>query len=99
MTQFQKGREKTGGKQKGYQSPIKKAQQEILAMVVNKEFTPERISELLGQLAPKEKLQFYVQILPFIAPRLQAANISVDTSEKNEPLNNLLSRLANDEKK
>lgn len=96
---FERGREKTGGKKKGYVSPFKKAHKEVLAMIINKEFTPERISELLAGLAPKDQLQFYVQILPYVVPKLQSTDISVDSPEKNVPLNNLLSRLANDEQK
>ena len=68
-------------------------------MIVSDNFTPERIEELLSQLSPKDQLQFYVQILPYIAPKLQATDMSVRTSGDNEPLNNLLSRLADDEQK
>ena len=94
---FEKGRAKTGGKQKGYVSPVTKAVRETLAYIIAEKYPPEKIFELLVSLSPKDQIQFYLQILPFVAPKLQATDISIGAKEKDERLEDMLARLAAEE--
>lgn len=94
---FQKGRAKTGGRKKGVCNKNTRTQRGVLAMILEDNFSPEQIQALLAGLSPREQLQFYVQTLPFVAPKLTAASVAVETKETDTPLEELLTTLAGGE--
>lgn len=85
--QFEKGRAKTGGKQKGYESPITKEFRELCAA-----FTREAWDDFLiawNKCEPKDKVTSFIKILEFNCPKLQ--NVTLD--DKREVHNTLTEKL------
>ena len=85
--QFEKGRAKTGGKQKGYESPITKEFRGLCA-----DFTREAWDDFLvawNKCEPKDKVTSFIKILEFNCPKLQ--NVTLD--DKREVHNALTEKL------
>lgn len=85
--QFEKGRAKTGGKQKGYESPITKEFRELCAA-----FTREAWDDFLiawNKCEPKDKVTSFIKILEINCPKLQ--NVTLD--DKREVHNTLTEKL------
>ena len=82
-----KGQFKTGGKQKGYESPITKEFRELCAA-----FTREAWDDFLvawNKCEPKDKVTSFIKILEFNCPKLQ--NVTLD--DKREVHNALTEKL------
>lgn len=85
--QFEKGRPKTGGKQKGYESPITKEFRELCA-----DFSREAWDDFMSawhDCEPKDKVTSFIKILEFNCPKLQ----SVTLEDKREVHNALTEKL------
>ena len=77
---FEKGKEKTGGKQKGYTSePIKKAQ-EIFTSIIEGQHA--HIEQALNELRVKDKAKYIeavTRLMPYIMPKKQDISITDNT--------------------
>ena len=85
--QFEKGRAKSGGKQKGYESPIKKEFRELCA-----DFSREAWEDFMAawyKCEPKDKVTTFIKILEFNCPKLQ----NVTLEDKREVHNALTEKL------
>ncbi len=85
--QFEKGRAKTGGKQKGYEAPITKEFREMAA-----KFTEDAWDDFVAawmKCEPKDKVNSFIKILEFNCPKLQ----TVTLEDKRQVVNALSDRL------
>ena len=85
--QFEKGRAKSGGKQKGYESPIKKEFRELCA-----DFTRDAWDDFMAawyKCEPKDKVSTFIKMLEFNCPKLQ----TVTLEDKREIANALTEKL------
>lgn len=85
--QFEKGRAKSGGKQKGYESPIKKEFRELCA-----DFTRDAWDDFMTawyKCEPKDKVSTFIKMLEFNCPKLQ----TVTLEDKREIANALTEKL------
>ena len=69
---------KTGGREPGTPNRITKDVREILKSIVEDElmFLPEKLREL----EVKDRLEITIKLLPYVVPRLEAAEISMTES-------------------
>ena len=69
---------KTGGREPGTPNRITKDVREILKSIVEDElmFLPEKLREL----EVKDRLEITIKLLPYVVPRLEAAEISMSES-------------------
>ena len=84
---FEKGRAKSGGKQKGYESPIKKEFRELCA-----DFTRDAWDDFMAawyKCEPKDKVSTFIKMLEFNCPKLQ----TVTLEDKREIANALTEKL------
>lgn len=92
--QFEKGRAKTGGKQKGYESPITKEFRELCA-----DFTREAWEDFLiawNKCEPKDKVTSFIKILEFNCPKLQTVTLD-DKREVHNALTEKLRQMSEEE--
>lgn len=92
--QFEKGRTKTGGKQKGYESPITKEFRELCA-----DFTREAWEDFLvawKRCEPKDKVTSFIKILEFNCPKLQTVTLD-DKREVHNALTEKLRQMSEEE--
>ena len=85
--QFEKGRANSGGKQKGYESPIKKEFRELCA-----DFTRDAWDDFMAawyKCEPKDKVSTFIKMLEFNCPKLQ----TVTLEDKREIANALTEKL------
>ena len=85
--QFEKGRARSGGKQKGYESPIKKEFRELCA-----DFTRDAWDDFMAawyKCEPKDKVSTFIKMLEFNCPKLQ----TVTLEDKREIANALTEKL------
>ena len=76
--QFTKGHTKTGGKQKGYESPIKKELRELLG-----DFTISSFEDFMaawGKCEPKDKCTIWLNAAKFNIPMLQS--VALDSTKE-----------------
>lgn len=92
--QFEKGRAKTGGKQKGYESPITKEFRELCA-----DFSREAWEDFMGawyKCEPKDKVASFIKILEFNCPKLQTVTLD-DKREVHNALTEKLRQMSEEE--
>lgn len=92
--QFEKGRAKTGGKQKGYESPITKEFRELCA-----DFTREAWEDFLvawKRCEPKDKVTSFIKVLEFNCPKLQTVTLD-DKREVHNALTEKLKQMSEEE--
>ena len=92
--QFEKGRTKTGGKQKGYESPITKEFRELCA-----DFTREAWEDFLiawNKCEPKDKVTSFIKILEFNCPKLQTVTLD-DKREVHNAITEKLKQMSEEE--
>ena len=92
--QFEKGRTKTGGKQKGYESPITKEFRELCA-----DFSREAWEDFLvawNRCEPKDKVTSFIKILEFNCPKLQTVTLD-DKREIHNALTEKLRQMSEEE--
>lgn len=85
--QFEKGRAKSGGKQKGYESPIKKEFRELCANFTRDAW--DDFMEAWYNCDPKDKVNTFIKLLEFNCPKLQ----TVTLEDKREIANALTEKL------
>lgn len=62
-----KKRAKTGGRQKGIQNLVtRNAKERVLSII---DIIDERVENDLAKLSPKERLDFYTKLLPYVCPK------------------------------
>lgn len=71
--QFVKGRKKTGGVQKGYESPVKKEFRELMADYSRENY--DKFVFSMTQCEPKDFCRFYLEALKFNLPMLQSVTL------------------------
>lgn len=76
--QFAEGRKKTGGKQKGYTSPVNKEFRELMAGFSKENY--EKFVFSMMQCEPKDFCRFYLELLKFNLPMLQS--VSLETTKE-----------------
>ena len=92
--QFEKGRAKTGGKQKGYESPIKKEFRELCADFSREAW--EDFMEAWYKCEPKDKVSTFIKILEFNCPKLQTVTLD-DKREIHNALTEKLRQMSEEE--
>lgn len=70
---FVKGRPKTGGKQKGYETPVKKEFRELMADYSRENF--DNFQKAMMECEPKDFCRFYLEALKFNLPMLQSVTL------------------------
>lgn len=89
--QFVKGRAKTGGKQKGYETPVKKELRQMLA-----DFTVDSFDQFMiawSKCEPKDKCNIWLQAARFNIPMLQAVALE-NTKELTNELTERIKKLS-----
>ena len=71
--QFVKGKKKTGGMQKGYESPVKKEFRELMADYSRENY--DKFVFSMTQCEPKDFCRFYLEALKFNLPMLQSVTL------------------------
>ena len=71
--QFVKGKKKTGGMQKGYESPVKKEFRELMADYSRGNY--DKFVFSMTQCEPKDFCRFYLEALKFNLPMLQSVTL------------------------
>ena len=92
--QFEKGRAKTGGKKKGYESPINKEFRELCA-----DFSREAWDDFMtawNACEPKDKVASFIKILEFNCPKLQTVTLD-DKREVHNALTEKLRQMSEEE--
>ena len=92
--QFEKGRAKTGGKKKGYESPINKEFRELCA-----DFSREAWDDFMEawyKCEPKDKVASFIKILEFNCPKLQTVTLD-DKREVHNALTEKLRQMSEEE--
>ena len=92
--QFEKGRPKTGGKQKGYESPITKEFRELCADFSRGAW--EDFMEAWYKCEPKDKVATFIKILEFNCPKLQTVTLD-DKREVHNALTEKLRQMSEEE--
>lgn len=67
---FVKGRQKTGGMQKGYEAPVKKEFRELMADYSRKNY--DNFQKAMMECEPKDFCRYYLEALKFNLPMLQS---------------------------
>lgn len=80
--QFEKGRKKTGGMQKGYESPVKKEFREMMADYSRENF--DKFAFAMTECEPKDFCRFYLEALKFNLPMLQSVALENSKGIVNE---------------
>jgi len=70
---FEKGKGKTGGRQKGTPNKMTKEIRDLLKSIYETEL--EKVPQYLEELTPKERINFIIKISPFILPRLDSIDM------------------------
>ena len=76
MATFQKGKPKTGGRQKGSLNKNTRETRELISQLTKDNF--EKFQDDLNQLEPKERLEILVKLLPYSIPKLQNIELTGD---------------------
>jgi hypothetical protein len=91
-------RPKTGGRTAGVPNKTPNQTKLSIQKLINRDF--KNIESLMQDLTNKEKLDFYIKLLPYILPRQQFIEVqeqpqtskftplSITVIQQNEPLNN-----------
>lgn len=61
---------KTGGRKKGTPNRLTGSMKEMINLAITQEL--EQLPDLLNELAPKEKADFLVKLLPYVMPKADA---------------------------
>lgn len=76
---FQKGKPKTGGRQKGTANAVTADLRQRIQDLLNAQF--DNISADLDDLEPKERVNAWIRLLEFALPKLQRTEASFDFSK------------------
>lgn len=71
--QFEEGHEKSGGKQKGYEAPVKKEFRELMADYSREHY--ETFCRAMMECDPKDFCRYYLEALKFNLPMLQSVTL------------------------
>src|ERR1700679_1828881 len=80
--QFQKGKEKTGGRTKGTPNRTNTAHRERLSAL--SDFFEETLKDDIKSLPPAERIKTWLAVQPYLAPKLSAER--VDKEQNKEPI-------------
>ena len=72
---------KTGGRTKGSLNRTTAETKELLQKIVSNEL--DNITDLLGKLEPKERIDALIKLLPYIVPRQSEVSITEPEPPKN----------------
>lgn len=89
---FEKGQQKKGGRQAGTPNKVANDLRTKITSFLNGEF--EQVKEDYQQLAPKDKLKFYTDLMQYGVPKLAATTLDIDFDSLSEAdLDNIINRL------
>jgi vacuolar-type H+-ATPase subunit E/Vma4 len=78
---FEKGQSgNPNGRPKGAKDKATKEIREKIASILEEHFTPERVTEDLEAMEPKERLMFLSKLLDYAVPKLKQTDIKADVS-------------------
>ena len=75
---------KTGGRDKGTPNVITKEIREILHELIETEL--QTIDEKLGTLTTKERLEVVIKLLPYVMPKMEQNEITINHSQELPPI-------------
>lgn len=78
------------GRPKGTPNKITGDIRDILKVVIDKEMTPIKISNLLKKLGPQQRLSALTKLLEFTIPKLQSISVQAQIEAEYEALERLL---------
>lgn len=84
---FEKGKPKTGGRQKGTPNKDKRTVREIVETALGKAI-PERIMELVAYMEPEREIELLLDLLPYTYPKKKEVAVSgeLDLNHNDEAL-------------
>ena len=89
---FQKGKEKTGGRQKG---TLNKKNEQLRTLIGN--FLQENFEEVqkeFATLSNKDKVKAYTELLPYALPKMQSVETTINYDDmSDEQITELLNRI------
>lgn len=80
MPAWEKGKPKTGGRQKGVPNKSKTLVRDIVEKALGQTI-PERLLDISQNLDPKEQASLLMDLMPFCYPKLQTIECTMDESE------------------
>ena len=84
---------KTGGRVKGTPNKTTAAQRELLSAFMQEEFP--MFVKMYRSLEPEDKVKTYVQLLPYVTPKMQAVQVDLEARQA-DSIDTELRRLAQD---
>ena len=69
-------REKTGGREAGTPNRLTKELRTVLKEIIFQEISS--LPDRLEKLEPKDRLELFIKILPFVLPKVEAVNSDLD---------------------
>ena len=71
---------KTGGRQKGTPNAISVAIKSQIEVIMNGNFSTDKIQKDLALLEPKDRIAVYLKLLEYAVPKLRSSDINVESS-------------------
>ena len=71
---FEKGHQKKGGRKTGSSNKVTTELRDKLQSII--EMTVDELPELLGQMAPEERVKALTALLPYVVPKLSNVEVS-----------------------
>jgi hypothetical protein len=90
---FDKGKEKTGGRQKGTSNKIKSRLKEAISEIVDSNL--ETIRHDLAQLEPKDRISLLLKFVEYVLPKERETKIDFSGLTDNE-IDELIERVTNE---
>lgn len=94
---FQKGRKKTGGREKGTPNKASNEIRQFLADFFNEYKDSDRFKQDLAALEPRERMRVLVAILPYLTPKLQSVDADVNVGADSNNIADIFRRLAEED--
>jgi len=82
---FEKGQSgNPNGRPKGAKDKATKEIREKIASILEEHFTPERVTEDLEAMEPKERLMFLTKLMEYTVPKLKQTDIEANVTNRTD---------------
>ena len=82
---FEKGQSgNPNGRPKGAKDKATKEIREKIASILEEHFTPERVTEDLEAMEPKERLMFLTKLMEYTVPKLKQTDIEANVNNRTD---------------
>ena len=93
---FQKGRTKTGGRQKGVQNKTASPVREAITKMLNEYYNSETFTNDIETLEPRDRVAAMERLAAYAIPKLQSVNLDA-VVEKKETIEDRLAKLSGED--